>query len=226
MKIMQTSSRPKRTSLARWFEAGPACPIINGGSNSCMNVIRSSIKGALLALTGAVLLLGGNAWASINILDGGTNAVSTTITTNGVQGISLPFTVSSGASVLVVTFFDNNGDNTDPGPTMYWTNNTTGITTPLSCFATNTGYGFTWNNIYYLTNPAAGTGFVGGVETNSSVGGMFMQIYTLTGVDTSVAPVPLAMNSLNSGGSTKFLSMTTPPSTVSGSWVPVMGVNY
>jgi hypothetical protein len=189
-----------------------------------MTVIRSSIKGALLALTGAGLLLGGSARAAIAILDGGTNAASTAYATNG---ISLPFTVSSGASVLVVTLFDANVDNLDQGPALYWTNNTTGIATPLSYFTTNTGYGWSCGGVYYLTNPVAGTGVVGGVDTNEVGVTTFMQVYTLAGVDTTVAPVPVWNSSLwTAGGNVKLLSATTPSSTVSGSWVPIISWNY
>lgn len=222
---MQISSQPKHASPACRFEAGSVCPS-DDGSNLRMKLIKSLIKGALFALTGALLLLNGNARAAIGILDGGTNAASTIITGNAVQGISLPFTVSSGASVLVVTLFDGNSDNLDVGPVLYWTNSTTATVTPLTQFSTFTGYGFTWDDIYYLTNPPAGTGVVGGVETNSGVGGMFMQAYTLTGVDTTIAPVQLNENSLDLGGNTTLLTVTTPTNTVSGSWASIVSEQY
>jgi len=190
-----------------------------------MNVIKSSIKGTLLALTGAGLLLGGNAKASIAIVDGGTNANYTSlITTNSV---SLPLTVSTNASVLVVTVYDNNVDNVDVGPALYWTNNTTGIATSLTNFGTNTGYGWSSAFIYYLTNPVAGTGVVGGANTNEPGCTIFMQAYTLSGVDTTVAPVPVGLSSRdNENGNVTSLTTTTPSGTVSGSWMPVISCSY
>jgi hypothetical protein len=67
-----------------------------------------------------------------------------------------------------------------------------------------------------------GTGVVVGMDTNSTHNYMLMEVYTLSGVDTTVAPFAAG----NGDGNASTLSVDTSPSTLFGSWAAVMSVNY
>jgi fibronectin type 3 domain-containing protein len=144
---------------------------------------------------------------------------------SGAATITQPFAVSQGASVMVVALedFDNSGPQGYPGATLMWSNITFGVTQPMSVgIATNSGqYGWIWTSLYYVMDPLPGTGVIIGVDTNGTPGGMFMQAYTLKGVDTTVTPVGLGL-----GQDSTTLSLDTPTTTVVGSAAPVMSINY
>jgi len=184
----------------------------------------------MLGLAMLGLWLGGNARASIGLLDGGTN--TTASTASGETNISLPFSVSQGASVMVVALYADNNNPNYPGPDLVWSNTTSGATQLLSlCVATNTAWIMTWANIYYLWNPSPGTGVITGTDTNTAVANlraMLMQAYTLSGVDTNVAPFGLGNSTYQQGNAStaNILLADTSPSTVSGSWAAAMGVGY
>ena len=106
---------------------------------------------------------------------------------------------------MVVALYDNNNDTTDPGPTIVWSNTTLGTTELLTLSeATNTtAYTWTWADLYYLLDPLPGTGVISGTDSNSTF--LYMQAYTLGGVDTTATP--FAVGNGNGGAST--LSVTT-----------------
>lgn len=149
---------------------------------------------------------------------------STSTVGAGVATITQPFTVTAGASVLVAAVYDNNNNTGVPGPNLVWSNSTFGVVQPMSVgVATNaTAYGWTWAILYYLMSPLPGPGVVIGTDPGGTHNTMFMQVYSLSGVDTTVTPVGLSA----ADGSASVLSVNTPPETVSFSWAPVMSVNY
>jgi len=149
---------------------------------------------------------------------------STSTVGSGVDTITQPFTLSAGASVLVAAVYDNNNNTAVPGPNLLWSNSTFGTVQPMSVgIATNTtAYGWTWAVLYYLMSPLPGSGVVIGTDPGASHNTMLMQVYSLSGVDTTVTPVGLGAGN----GSASVLSVDTPPSTVSFSWAPVISVNY
>ena len=99
------------------------------------------------------------------------------------------FTVSPGAQVLVVLIGDRNqgGNGSDPGAPSSVTWNGHALTLAV---AANTGVStYDDNSIYYLVNPPAGTGSVSATWTMGSVPQTWWMAYTLTNVNTSVAPL-------------------------------------
>jgi hypothetical protein len=160
----------------------------------------------------------------IHLLDGSIFSTNAT-TISGPATITNAFTVTQGASVMVVELYDNNNDTAAPGPTaLVWSNTTLGTTQLLTlCEATNTtAYTWTWADLYYLWDPAPGVGVVTGTDTNSQESSMFMQVFTLSGVDTTVLPFAAG----NGNGNASTLSVDTETNTVFGSWAAVMSVNY
>ena len=179
-------------------------------------------RSILFGLALAALLSGANARAAISLLDGGTN--STGSAGSGVDTISQPFAVSPGASVMVVALYDDNNDTSVPGPDLVWNNSASGTPQLLTpCIETNTtAYGWTWADLYYLWNPSPGTGAVTGTDAAATHNYMFIEVFTLSGVDTNVAPTGLG----NGTGTATTLSVNTPSGTAAGSWAAVVSVNY
>jgi len=239
-RLMFGRAHPASTTTGRERRLQAAAPRLGERSWSAQR--RSSVRGplppeggvplrhrvvvrrrcALFGLAVAGLLSGANTQAAISLLDGGIN--STNSAGSGVATISEAFTVSQGAGVMVVALYDSNNDTGVPGPNLVWSNSASGATQPLTlCIATNTtAYGWTWADLYYLWNPAPGAGAVLGTDIASTHNYMFVQVYTLSGVETNVAPVGLG----NGNATATTLSFTTPASTASGSWAAVMSVNY
>ena len=98
-----------------------------------------------------------------------------------------PFTVSSGASVLVVMIGTRNqGNSTNPGNPTNVTWNGNSLTLAV---AANTGINtYDYNLIYYLTNPPAGSGAVT-ATLGTGVSQTWWKAYTLTNVSTTNAPL-------------------------------------
>ena len=115
------------------------------------------LKHLLSAVTvSSILLLGGPARAAITIQD-----AASPIEYNGGGAATInsaTFTVTPGASVLVVFFGTRNqGNSSNPGnPTnMKWNGNAL-----TQAVAANSGAStYDYNLIYYMVNPPAGTGF-------------------------------------------------------------------
>ena len=158
----------------------------------------------------------------IGVVDG---SVNNTITVGAVTSFSMPFSVSSGASVLVAATYDNNGNNSsEQGPALVWSNATFGITQPLTAAVVGSPGrdNQTWGTLYYLMAPVPGVGEVIATETVASQNTTFLQAYTLGGVDTNVPPTTAQSGSI--GAST--LTVDTDPGTLSFSWAAVLAADY
>ena len=185
------------------------CRLIHSPSNSAR--ILSRFKSAASGLLGLALvgfLLCGNARANIALQDGSTAVTtstgSTTVSKNN-------FTVTAGASVLVVSLVDRNNSSVNGGPaTLTWNG---GAPQTLTQVVSVNGNGSTWAwaNIYYLFNPTPGTATITATDASGNTPSvMAIQAYTLNGVDTSVAPVPYTINGNPVGTLTLPLGAGTP----------------
>jgi hypothetical protein len=197
-----------------------------------MNVMRSVLLNALskipvqckqgLMVTfffcGVALLLSPmSANAAIGVLDGPvgvTNSPSNLNTTN----LSMPFTVSSGASVLVVTLLDKMSTAGGVAPTtLSWNGQTlTRLVNTVDSAST-----YREASIYYLFNPPAGSGTITNNLKPGAVTITMIQAFTITNVDTTVTPLVGATNTTS--GTTNFLSFNM-TNVSPGSWAAVGGI--
>ncbi len=190
------------------------------GGSSTISMTHAGTANSALAVAVFMPSIG----TGIALHDG--SIFSTSSYGSGVATVSQNFSVSQGASVMAVALYDNN--NTGPGgpagPNLVWSNFTFGTVQPLTLAvqANTTAYTWTWADLYYVMDPLPGPGVVIGTDTASTHNAMFMQVYTLSGVDTTA--VPAGYNTGNGGAS--VLSVDTDPSTVALSWAPVISVNY
>ena len=126
------------------------------------------------------------------------------------------FTVSANASVLVVFYATRatSGGN-DPGnpATLSWNGHT------LTRAITATDGTATWddNSIYYLVNPPAGTGGITGMLATNVAQNWWMA-YTLSNVNTSIAPSTGAAGIANNGGDNVSDAVNVP---AAGCWAAV-----
>lgn len=145
---------------------------------------------------------------------------------SGATTVSMPFSVSAGASALVFTLFDANNNNSGDfiGPDMVWSNITLGVTQPITAAASahSHGYNYSWGSAWYLMNPLPGVGVLIGTEPTGAHLAMFSQAYTLVGVDPNTAPEGLG----NGAASSTTLSVNSSPNTVLNSWAQAIAVNY
>ena len=151
-----------------------------------MNPLRWLFKAAGFNLV--LLLLGMTAQAQIAILDG----TPLTIPALGAgPTINQSFTVSAGASVLVVILEDRQGGAIIPEPaTIMWNGQTLTLDTSSLANASN----YRSMAMYHLFNPPPGTGNIT-VTYSLANNTIFLSAFTLSGVDTSIAPVLLQTNS-------------------------------
>ncbi len=173
-------------------------------------------------------ILRSQALAQIVLQDGGLNSL-VVVTNGGGYSVSTNFTVTAGASVMVVTLWDRNTESNHSSPSFgTWSNTTVGtvqnLTRAVSINPNATTYSDT--DIYYLYNPTTGSGMVTLIDTNGSIGGvtiqgLTMQLYDLGGVNTSAAPAVYATNSPTGAGTT--LSVASSASTLVGSWAAMIG---
>jgi hypothetical protein len=190
--------------------------------NSPLNYMKTKIfKNLIIGLAGIGLLLCGNARGAIALQDGG--LMYTISTTNGVSTITTNFTVTAGASVLVVQLWDfNHQANSSSPSTMTWSNTTLNSTQTLTRAVSQNceGYNYSDSDIYYLYNPSVGSGVVYGTDTNAAaeLGGMEMQVFDLSGVNTSNPPLT------NGTGNGAALSLSVQITNItSGSWAAMIG---
>jgi hypothetical protein len=170
-----------------------------------------------LALTGLLLCV--NARAQITLQDG---SVTTTNTTANSTTVSLNnFSVSPGASVLVVSLYDRNNKSGNVSPSsLTWTAPGYG-SQPVTRIASAEYLTSTYadSDIYYLYNPNPGTATLTATDTSGNTPSyMTMQAYTLSGVDTSVATPP---NFSISPGSVSSVTATLSSGTPAGAWAVV-----
>ena len=163
----------------------------------------------------ALLLLATTSQAQIAILDGNP-LTSQTVAANVIDYPS--FTVSSGASVLIVCLEDRNQNLPEPA-TLTWNGQT--LTRDVqTAHAATTSRSLA---IYHLFNPTPGTSDITGTMTKT-VNQVWMTAYTLTGVDTTVAPIVGSANSGAggpTGGSTGAETLAVNLTVKGGSWAAV-----
>src|ERR1039457_1943174 len=172
-----------------------------------------------------VLLLGGLATllptaparAAIALVDTETNNSPCTTTLL----LATNLTVSSSANTLVVVVAWRNAASLTEAPsTLNWTNATTTNSLNLAVQLASKSSGGRASAIYYLYNPAAGTGFniAGGLGSGSA--GVLVA-YTLNGVTTTVG-APLSSSTSMTGSGATALSFTINGIT-NASWAAVGG---
>jgi hypothetical protein len=139
--------------------------------------------------------------------------------TNTTTSVSMPFTVTSGAKVLVVALLDKGPSSTGVEPTtMSWN----GQTLVRAVTTVDTASTYRDASIYYLFNPTtdgASHNITGTLTATPTC--TYLQAYTLNGVDTTVAPLTGAANSTS--GTSSFLSFSV-ASVAASSWAAVGGV--
>jgi len=169
---------------------------------------------ALPGLVALGLLMGGIVRAQIVLHDGSTNLVAN----SGTNSISANLTVTSGASVLVVSLFDRNNNSGLVSPAFLTWNPGTPQTLTRIVAVNNAASAWADSDIYYLWNPNPGTATVTATDTSGSIpSAMTIQTYTLAGVDTNVAPITYTTNNSSVTSLTVTLAGSTPP----GSWAVV-----
>jgi uncharacterized repeat protein (TIGR03806 family) len=122
-----------------------------------------------------LILFAGRVGAAISLHDG-----STSITYTAGTAINQPFTVTAGASVLVVLETDRGGSGTPPATLAY------GSQTLVRAVTISTASVIRNVSIFYLFSPAPGTRNITGTANNASV---WLSAYTLSGVDTNTPPL-------------------------------------
>ena len=164
---------------------------------------------SILAILAALTLLSGQARAAIAVMD------STNLTYIAANGfISRSFTVSSGAAAMVVILGDKTSAPPGAPATLTWNGQT--LTRAVTTYANTTSYREV--AIYYRFNPTPGGPFniTGSVASGSDV---WLAAYTLSGVDTTVAPLTGSTN--NTAGTSLSLAVGSVPD---GAWAAVDGM--
>jgi hypothetical protein len=135
--------------------------------------------------------------------------------------ISMPFTVTSGANLLVVMLLDKGTASTPSGvapTTLSWN----GQSLNRAVTTVDSGSIFRDASIYYLYNPTTdglAHNITGTLTATPTV--TYLEAYTLNGVDTTIVPLTGAANSTS--GTSSFLSFSV-SSVAANSWAAVGGV--
>jgi fibronectin type 3 domain-containing protein len=161
----------------------PSGPRVRGGRTTIANAV-------VLGLVLGGLLLCSNAHALIALQDGSTTM---TFSTGSTSVSKNSFTVTSGASVLVVLLVDRNNSSANSGPALLTWNG--GAAQTITRIASTNGAASTWawDNVYYLFNPTPGTATITATDSSGGTPSMMaIAAFTLSGVDTAVTPVPYA----------------------------------
>ena len=167
---------------------------------------RPVLTRILLAL--ATVLLVAPARAQIALQDGSTNTV---FHASG-GAASTNFTVTAGASVLVVELFDKGASAAGAEPaSLSWGSQT--IIKAVSEPATSST--FRDCTVYYLYNPTPGTQTISATVTGASAE---LQVFTLSGVNTALPPLVGSANNANAQ-----ILWATVPNVLAGSWAVVNG---
>jgi hypothetical protein len=166
-------------------------------------------------LLAAMALFIGRADAGIYLHDGSTAVVYQ----GGVGTISQPFTVTAGASVMVVCVEECNTSAANvPPATISWNGV---LLTNIAYQSPSTTSLFRDNAIYYVYNPPAGSGNITGVINSGGGPGTWVTAYTLGGVNTSAPPLTGSVGTQSNPGDT--LSFTVLGITAN-SWAAVSAV--
>lgn len=140
--------------------------------------------------------------------------------------INRSFTVSSNATVLVVLWTDKSSASGSQPPLLLWTVAGRSPQVLRSAVTANNGANvFRDNTIYYLYNPAPGTGLITGTAGSGVVGnGAWLVAFTLKGINTNAAPLTGAVNN-NPGGASSGNGTFAVTNTVTGvpanSWAAI-----
>ncbi len=179
--------------------------------NSFMNHERWLMSAARFGL--ALLLLASlatTAQAAIAIQDG--NPLTYTYTASG--AINKSFTVTPGASVLVVLVEDRSVNNAEPA-TINWLGGQTLTRDVQSSGIPSTTRGLA---MYHLYNPTPGTTNI--VATVTGASGNWVTAYTLSGVDTTIAPIVAGATSGSTSTTTTALNINV-QGVPAGAWAAV-----
>jgi hypothetical protein len=194
---------------------------MNAESSRPLNLMKTKTgKNVMSGLVVIGLLWCANVRAQIALQDG---SLRTAATSANSTSVSTSFTVTAGASVLVVSLYDRNESLTAPTngnspSSLSWGSQT--ISRVVSINNLNDHYAD--SDIYYLFNPTPGTQTITATDTTGSTpSAMTMQVFTLSGVN-NVAPVPygVANADIDSIG---FITLTLSSGTSSGAWAVVNG---
>ncbi|MES2920630.1 MAG: glycoside hydrolase family 76 protein [Verrucomicrobiota bacterium] len=161
----------------------------------------------------AVFLLNTAAQAQIAIQDGS----PLTITHSTGTALSLPLTVTAGAGVLVVILEDKGASLPEP-TTLTWN----GQTLVREVQTAYTPSALRSIAIYHLYNPLPGTANITGT-LGAGVSDKWVTAYTLTGVDTDIAPITRSVNTGSSTTGVTSLSVNA-SGVAAGSWATVSSV--
>ena len=157
----------------------------------------------------AGLLLPGSARSAIVLHDGSV----TTITQNSnSSSITNTFTVTAGADVLVVSTYIRNDAGSDYPPTL---SDWSGQSFMQIAGAFNARSTYAQCDIFYIVNPTPGTQSIVVTDTTGMpVSAMAMQVYTLSGVDTTAWPLFYGANKAFGTSDSVFLSNPSPQTAV------------
>jgi hypothetical protein len=177
-------------------------------------VVVSNNYGSVTS-TPAALTVSMSGTAAIALQDGPVGITNSPTTSTN---LSMPFTVSPGANVLVVVLLDKISTFGGVAPAMLNWNGQT-LTRAVNTFDTASIYREA--SIYYLYNPVTDglSHNITGSLQPTAVTVNLMQAFTLVGVDTNTPPVIGAANS-TSGASILSFNMTV----AAGSWAAVGGI--
>jgi hypothetical protein len=178
------------------------------------------------------LLLSATAQAQIAVVDGSLTTgaqgagASNSGSNLGSDFLSQSFMVSSSADVLVVNIYDRNqilqgaGIGTEPS-SLSWGSQS--INRVIAQNNDTSHYGD--SDIFVLYNPTPGMQTITFTDSQTSgggptgVSGLAMQVYDLSGVDTTVAPVTFGVGNSDITGQALNLPVTT---TMAGAWADVV----
>jgi hypothetical protein len=186
-------------------------------SRLAARVVLSCVVFLTMTIMGPVWC--GSSQAQTFVQDGSLN---TAVTSASSSSVSTSFTVTAGAQVLVVSLMDRNESLTAPTngaspSSLLW--GTQIIARVVS--QNNLTSHYADSDIYYLWNPTPGTHTITATDTTSSTpSAMTMQVITLSGVNTNVAPATYGIGNADVDG-TPGISVALAGSTPGGAWAVV-----
>jgi len=184
----------------------PSVTVADSGNYA---VIVTNIYGVTTSSVAALTVL--TAGSTIALQDGPVGITNSPLASTN---ISLPFTVTAGAKVLVVILLDKSSTEGGVAPsTLSWN----GLILTRAVNTADNGSLYRDASVYYVYNPVAGSANITGTLTATPVC-TYLDVYTLSGVDTNVTPATGAANSI-SGTGLSFNVIA-----ASNSWAAVGGV--
>jgi fibronectin type 3 domain-containing protein len=178
-----------------------------------------AMHGASGAVSLAVAVFMPAAATPIAILDG---SIYTIADGGGSGTVTMPFSVSQGATVLAAAL--GQIDNSNPFPTnILWVNTTFGVTQNVAAVAYQwAGYGQIHPNVHALIDPLPGNGYLTAtMPAGNSSSHLFLQAYTLVGVDTAIPTAVYGAgteSTLPAGVRTNYVAVNLSSGTPANSW--------